>query len=117
MKQTQQAFYSGFPWTIHRNKSGWPRWWQRFYEAWLVVTGKYSFWHAWDHGQHVGAMNEYRRIVIHGGDLGPLLNAAVEALCPGDMSEAKQREKRRAIWMRYESGRNDVLAETPQSSC
>lgn len=56
-----------FKWRIHRNGKGSPRWWQRFYEAWLVITGKYTFWHAWQDGKHAGAMSEYSRM-LRGGD-------------------------------------------------
>jgi SAM-dependent methyltransferase len=75
---TQQAFYSGLPWTIHRNSRGWPRWWQRWYEAWLVITGRYTFWHAFDQGKHCGSSNEFTRIIRNGGDLSPVMQAAVE---------------------------------------
>lgn len=98
-----QAFYDGFPWKIHRNKRGWPRWWQRWYEAWLVITGKYTFWHAWDHGKHIGAAMEYDRVVRNGGDLMPLLDAAINELCPEEMTVETFRERRRDIWARYKA--------------
>lgn len=110
-----QAFYDGFPWTIHRNKRGWPRWWQRWYEAWLVVTGRYTFWHAYDQGRHNGSADEYRRIVINGGDLTPLLCAAVDELKPGDMSELQHGKLRAAIWARY-SQTPGAPAERPSVS-
>jgi len=111
-----QAFYDGFPWTIHRNRSGWPRWWQRWYEAWLVVTGRYTFWHAWHDGKHAGSRLEYERVVINGGDLVPLLCAAVDTLCPGDMTEQRAAEKRAAIWASYRARRKSPFAETSSLS-
>lgn len=106
---TQQAFHTGLPWKIHRNSRGWPRWWQRWHEAWLVVTGRYTFWHAYDQGKHDGATNEYMRVVINGGDLVPVLDAAIYATCARISHCEPQAELmcdfRRSAWERYESDR------------
>lgn len=99
---TQATYESPFPWKIHRDSRGWPRWWQRWYEAWLVVTGKYTFWHAWDNGKITGSMWEYERIVRNGGDLGPLLDAAIDELV-GTVAEPARGEMRREIWSRYKA--------------
>lgn len=105
-----QAFYEGFPWTIHRNHGGWPRWWQRGYEAWLVVTGRYTFWHAWHDGKHRGSADEYQRIIGNGGDLRPILDAAIyetfrEAV-NGEPSVDFTCDVRRKAWQRYERTRS-----------
>jgi hypothetical protein len=55
------------PWVIHRNKKGWPRWYQRWLEAWWIVTGKQSLHRAWQAGLDHGSAMEYCRTVIHGG--------------------------------------------------
>lgn len=56
-----------FPWIIHRNHRGWPRWYQRWLEAWLVLTRRYTLWHAYHDGKHAGARDEYHRTVVMGG--------------------------------------------------
>jgi hypothetical protein len=66
---------------------------------------KEAIWHARDQARHQGAMAEYKRVVVNGGDLTPLLNAAVDELC-GDISEGDRREHRAAIWRRYIAARN-----------
>lgn len=113
MSQMQQA--SPFQWHIHRGAFGKPKWWQRWYEAWLVVTGRYTFWHAYDHGKHQGQIEEYRRIVVNGGDLVPVLDAAIYAICAKTMNGAEpiaalMNEYRRAIWERYERDRSAVVS-------
>lgn len=55
------------PWKIHRDKKGKPRWFQRWLEAYWVVTGKWSLHRAWQRGCEYGTACEYRRTVINGG--------------------------------------------------
>lgn len=108
---TQATYESPFPWKIHRNKRGWPRWWQRWYEAWLVLTGRYTFWHAWHEGKHRGSMDEYRRVIINGGDTVPMIDAAIYAtssrILNCEPTSEKMGEFRRAARERYE---RDYLA-------
>lgn len=54
-------------WKIHRNRRGTPRWYQRWLEAWWIVTGRWSLHRAWQDGLDHGAKMEYRRTVINGG--------------------------------------------------
>lgn len=54
-------------WTIHRNRRGAPRWYQRWLEAWWIVTGKWSLHRAWQDGRDYGTLKEYERILINGG--------------------------------------------------
>jgi hypothetical protein len=54
-------------WTIHRNRRGWPCWYQRWLEAWWIVTGRWSLHQAWQDGLDLGARREYQRTVINGG--------------------------------------------------
>ena len=72
-------------WKIHRNGRGRPRWYQRWLEAWWVVTGKWSLHRAWQDGKDLGSLMEYRRIIINGGDLVPIkhqaFNDGIEIAC------------------------------------
>jgi len=52
------------PWTIHRNRRGWPCWYQRWREAWWIITGKWSLHHAWQCGHIHGTRMEYQRTVV-----------------------------------------------------
>lgn len=97
---------AALPWKIYRDGRGWPRWWQRWYEAWLVLSGRYSFFHAFDDGKHCGAAGEYQRIVINGGDLVPLIDAAIYAtaveILEGQEPQAGTLEAiRPKVWQRY----------------
>lgn len=65
-------------WTIHRNRRGWPCWYQRWLEAWWVLTGEWSLHRAWQGGVAYGAMTEYTRIVQNGGDLYPIMREVVD---------------------------------------
>lgn len=56
------------PYKLYRNKKGWPAWYQRWIEAWWCITGKYTFHIIWQRGLDEGSLEEYRRIVINGGD-------------------------------------------------
>lgn len=112
---TDQTENSSFPWKIYRDSRGWPRWWQRWYEAWLVVSGRYSFWHAYDQGKNRGAMDEYRRVVVNGGDLVPVVDAAIYATCAAitggsEPMADKMQELRRAARVRYERDAGQMIA-------
>lgn len=48
-------------WVTHRNRSGWPCWYQRWLEAWWIVIGKWSLHRAWQDGLDHGAKMEYQR--------------------------------------------------------
>lgn len=119
---TQANYESPFPWKIHCDSRGWPRWWQRWYEAWLVVTGQYSFWHAWDSGKITGATDEYRRVVINGGDLVPVVDAAIYSTCREvigcEPTAEKMQGLRRLARERYERD-NAALASLafPSNKC
>jgi len=51
---------------IHRNKRGHPRWYQRWLEAWWIVTGGWSLHRAWQDGLTYGTDLEYRRLIYNG---------------------------------------------------
>ena len=55
------------PFRIYRDKRGWPRWYQRFAEAWWIITRQHSLHTAWQAGYNHGTNQEYRRTVINGG--------------------------------------------------
>lgn len=65
-------------WTIHRNRRGWPRWYQRWLEAWWILTGRWSLHSAWQDGITHGSRMEYERIIINGGSLVPLSRKIVD---------------------------------------
>lgn len=52
---------------IYRNHKGWPRWYQRYLEAWWAITGEWSLHKAWQQGMEYGTQMEYERTVINGG--------------------------------------------------
>lgn len=52
------------PFTIYRNRKGWPRWYQRFAEAWWIIRGTWSLHRAWQIGYDAGTAAEYRRIGV-----------------------------------------------------
>lgn len=54
-------------WTIHRNRKGWPTWYQRYLEAYWIITGKWSLHKAWQDGVQHGTKMEYHRTVIMKG--------------------------------------------------
>jgi hypothetical protein len=56
-------------WPIYRNRRGRLCWYQRWFEAWWIVNGKWSLHRAWQDGVIHGTHTEYTRIVINGGDL------------------------------------------------
>jgi hypothetical protein len=88
------------PWLFTSN-----RFVQRAYETWAVLTGEYSLHAAWQRGLDQGSRNEFNRIFQNGGDLIPVLNAAIqetwkEAL-DGQIGENKLVEIRKKAWDRY----------------
>lgn len=54
-------------WTIYRGRRGQPRWFQRWYEAWLIVRGAHSLHRAYQIGLDHGTRCEYYRTVVMGG--------------------------------------------------
>lgn len=52
---------------IYRNRRGWPCWYQRWLEAWWIVTGSWSLHRAWQDGKDYGTRMEYQRTVVNGG--------------------------------------------------
>lgn len=112
-----------FPWKVHRNWRGWPCWWQRGYEAWLVITGRYTFWHAWHDGKHRGSSDEYNRVIVNGGDLGPVIDAAIYATTSHVLNGSEPAHPlmsgfRRRAWLRYEADRAALcsLPSTPSKT-
>lgn len=55
------------PWKIHRRERGRICWYQRWLEAWWIVTGRWSLHRAWQHGLDHGVRMEYHRTVVRGG--------------------------------------------------
>lgn len=55
------------PFKIYRNKKGWPTWYQRFFEAYWVLTRKHTLHSAWQAGVFHGGKKEYERVIINGG--------------------------------------------------
>lgn len=46
---------------------------QRLKEAWLVLSGQRTLTQAWQAGYDCGVSQEFRRVVVGGGDLEPVL--------------------------------------------
>lgn len=59
-------------WRIFRNRRGWPCWYQRFYEAGLIILGKHSLHRAWQLGHDHGTAFEYTRLIRNKAYLGEL---------------------------------------------
>ena len=57
------------PFKIYRNKRGWPRWYQRWLEAWWAISGTWSLHKAWQAGLDYGTRNEYKRIIENMGEI------------------------------------------------
>lgn len=94
------------PYRLHRNWYGSPRWYQRWLEAWWILTGEWSLHRAWQSGQNLGRLQEYRRVVVNDGDLIPIMNAAIiatRAATPNGSlpDEATLSRLRRQAWERY----------------
>lgn len=58
----------GIPYKLYRNRTGWPTWYQRWLEAWWIITRKWSFHRIWQEGMWEGSKQEYMRIVINHGE-------------------------------------------------
>jgi hypothetical protein len=71
--QVKEHSNDGREWPIHRNSRGWPRWYQPWLEAWLIITGEWSLHRAWQSGRDHGSLSEWQRIV-RGGDAEALRN-------------------------------------------
>lgn len=71
-KRTLEGTYNpyantGRDWPMYRGKRGGLRWYQRFVEAWLIVTGRWSLHRAWQAGYSHGTKTEWHRIVVMKG--------------------------------------------------
>lgn len=75
---TQAAYDDPRPFKIHRDRRGSPAWFQRPLEAWWILTGRWSLHRAWQAGKDKGGIDEWRRIIVNGGDLHPIMRASVE---------------------------------------
>jgi hypothetical protein len=101
------------PWKIHRNKRGWPIWYQRLVEAWWILTGRWSLHSAWQNGKDHGSAREFQRIIVNGGDLGPLIDSTIYAttsavLNGSEPSAGLMNDLRRRAWQRYEKDRRGL---------
>lgn len=56
-------------WKIHRNKTGWPTWYQKYLEAWWIIRGKWSLHRAWQDGFDDGHKDEWERVIVNMGDI------------------------------------------------
>jgi hypothetical protein len=52
-------------WRMFRGKRGYFRWYQRLYEAGLILLGKHSLHRAWQLGLDQGSQNEYQRLITN----------------------------------------------------
>ena len=52
-------------WKMFRGRRGALRWYQRAYEAVLVLIGRHSLHRAWQLGLDQGASDEYRRLITN----------------------------------------------------
>lgn len=108
------------PYRLHRNGYGSPRWYQRWLEAWWILTGEWSLHRAWQAGQDLGRIQEYRRVVINGGDLIPIIDCAILAALAstpnGSLpSDETFRQLRAATWDRYRR-RPSTFGKSPDFS-
>lgn len=62
-----QAQIDRLPWVKFDTRTRRGRFVQRLYEIWLVTTGRYGLWHAWDQSAIKARREEYHRTVIMGG--------------------------------------------------
>ena len=65
--QANQRTADPRPFRIYRNRRGWPRWFQRWVEAWWIIRGDWSLHRAWQAGHDHGTAVEYQRTVVNGG--------------------------------------------------
>lgn len=64
---TQQAPLYRLPWIKFNTMTRRGRLLQHLYEIWLVTSGRYSLWHAWDQGSTKARAEEYQRTYVRGG--------------------------------------------------
>lgn len=57
------------PFKIYRDKQGWPMWYQKYVEAYWIITGKWSLHKAWQRGLDQGRIEEYIRIIVRKGEI------------------------------------------------
>ena len=111
----QATYNDPRPWIIHRNRYGWPTWYQRWLEAWWIITGRWSLHAAWQIGKDQGGRDEYTRIMVNGGDLIPVIDAAATAtaeLFGGNLSHTAQARIRRATFIARKLGEAAHADET-----
>jgi hypothetical protein len=68
-------------------------------DIFLIATGRITLHVAWQEGSTTGSMNEYRRIMINGGELVPYVKAL--------------REARGALWEMWPSDRIENFPNDP----
>lgn len=68
-KELSERLQESRGWEIHRDGRGWPRWYQRFLEAWWIITGEWSLHRAWERGKTYGSHSEYERIIKNMGEI------------------------------------------------
>lgn len=74
--------------TIHRDKRGWPKWYQKFIEAFSILTGRWSLHRAWQNGFDDGVKHEYVRVIQNMGEIDAQrrnvekADASIKALTP-----------------------------------
>lgn len=54
-------------WTTYKTNRGKVRWFQRWLEAFWIISGRWSLHRAWQDGMDFGTTKEYTRTVIMGG--------------------------------------------------
>jgi hypothetical protein len=64
-RKEREAKMDNRDWTIFRGKNGNPKWFQRPYEAWLILSGRHSLHRAWQLGLDIGTAMEYRRLITN----------------------------------------------------
>lgn len=103
---TQAAYDDPRPFKIYRDRRGSPAWFQRPLEAWWVLTGRWSLHRAWQAGKDRGSTDEWTRIMRNGGDLTPVIDAAIyvtasEILNGQEPQATLLRVLRRKAWDRF----------------
>jgi hypothetical protein len=92
---------------------------QRLLQAWWILTGRWSLHRAWQAGKDLGGQDEWRRIMVNGGDLGPVIDAAIYAtsscvLRGTEPQAAMMGELRRRAFARYSSDFNAMMTVASQ---
>jgi len=103
------------PWLFTSN-----RFLQRLYEIFLVATGRYSLHRAWQLGFDQGHRDEYNRIINNGGDLIPVLDAAIktaweDASAEQKIGDEKLRVLRAMAWTRFRQ-ENSLFAKMTRTT-